>query len=125
MKRLLITFGLIVGVASASLSASLAPPAQAINVFQGCGGSASESSVCRASNDDNFSELIRNVINLLIFVLGIAAVIMIIVGGLRYTTSNGDASNTKAAKDTILYSIVGLVVAIMAFAIVNFVIGYF
>jgi hypothetical protein len=48
---------------------------------------------------------------------------MIIVGGLRYVTSGGDASSTKAARDTILYAVVGLVIAVMAFAIVNFVLG--
>lgn len=125
MKRVLLTLGLMVSVASASLGVSLAPPAQAINVFQGCGGNASSSSVCKAGGSDNVSSLARNVINLLIYVLGIIAVIMIIVGGIRYTTSNGDASSTKGAKDTILYSIVGLIVAIMAFAIVNFVLSRF
>jgi glucose uptake protein GlcU len=59
----------------------------------------------------------------MLFILGIIAVIMIILGGIRYTTSAGDASRVKAAKDTIMYSIVGLVVAMLAFAIVNFVIG--
>jgi hypothetical protein len=47
---------------------------------------------------------------------------MIIVGGIRYTTSNGDSGRIKAAKDTITYAVVGLVVAILAYAIVNFVI---
>jgi hypothetical protein len=55
-------------------------------------------------------------------VAGIVAVIVIIVGGIRYTTSGGDASGVKAAKDTILYAVVGLVVIIMAAAITDFVI---
>jgi ABC-type Na+ efflux pump permease subunit len=50
---------------------------------------------------------------------------MIVVGGIRYTTSNGNASQVKEAKDTILYAVVGLVVAIMSFSIVNFVLGRF
>jgi hypothetical protein len=50
---------------------------------------------------------------------------MIIYGGIRYTTSAGDSSHVKAAKDTILYAVVGLVVAILAYAIVNFVVGAF
>jgi len=58
-------------------------------------------------------------------VMGMVAVIMIVVGGVRYTTSNGDSSAIKSAKDTILYAVVGLVVAMMAFAIVNFVIDRF
>jgi hypothetical protein len=68
-----------------------------------------------------FTNLLESIINLLLFIIGAIAVIMIIIGGIRYTTSNGDASQTKGAKDTILYAIVGLVVAIMAYSIVNFV----
>ena len=67
----------------------------------------------------------QTIVGLLIFALGIIAVIMIIVGGIRYTVSNGDPSKIKAAKDTILYSIVGLVVALLAYAIVAFVINWF
>ena len=55
-------------------------------------------------------------------VAGIVAVIVIVIGGVRYTTSGGESSNIKAAKDTILYAVVGLVVIIMAAAITDFVI---
>lgn len=68
-----------------------------------------------------FSNLLENVINLLLFIIGAIAVIMIIIGGIRYTTSAGDANQAKSARDTVLYSVVGLVIAIMAYAIVNFV----
>lgn len=76
-------------------------------------------------NQTSLQDNIRNVTNILMFLLGAIAVIMIIIGGIRYATSNGDANSTKAAKDTILYAVVGLVVAIMAYAIVNFVIDAF
>lgn len=76
-------------------------------------------------NQPRLEDSIKTIVNLLLFILGAIAVIMIIIGGIRYTTSNGDASNTKAAKDTILYAVIGLVVAIMAYAIVNFVLGAF
>jgi hypothetical protein len=56
-------------------------------------------------------------------VAGIVAVIAIVIGGIRYTTSGGEASNIKAAKDTILYAVVGLIVIIMAAAITSFVIN--
>lgn len=58
-------------------------------------------------------------------VAGIVAVIAIVIGGVRYTTSGGEASNIKAAKDTILYAVVGLVVVISAAIITNFVINRF
>jgi multisubunit Na+/H+ antiporter MnhB subunit len=60
-----------------------------------------------------------------LFILGAIAVIMIVIGGIRYTTSNGDSGSIKSAKDTILYAVVGLVVAMLAYAIVNFVVQSF
>lgn len=79
-------------------------------------------------NDDGngagaFTNIISSIINILLFIIGAVAVIMIIIGGIRYTTSNGDQAQVTSAKNTILYAIVGLVVAIMAFAIVNFVVS--
>lgn len=71
---------------------------------------------------NDLTNLIKNVVNVLLFIVGIAAVIMIIIGGLRYVTSSGDQSQVTAAKNTILYSVVGLVVAALAYAIVNFVV---
>lgn len=76
-------------------------------------------------NADDLQKNIKTVVNVLLFILGAIAVVMIIIGGIRYATSGGDASSTKAAKDTILYAVIGLVVAILAYAIVNFIIGAF
>ena len=96
-----------------------------------CSGSATDcikGGVGKVGGEENKTPLednIRWITNLLLFVLGAIAVIMIIIGGIRYTTSNGDSAQTKAAKDTILYAVVGLVVAILAYAIVNFVINAF
>jgi hypothetical protein len=69
--------------------------------------------------------LIQTVVNVLLFLLGAIAVIMIVIGGIKYTTSNGDSSAVTSAKNTILYAVVGLIVALMAYAIVNFVIDKF
>lgn len=73
----------------------------------------------------NVQGALKSVVNTLIFVVGAISVIMIIIGGLRYTLSGGDSAGIKSAKDTILYAIVGIVVAVIAFAIVNFVISAF
>jgi len=78
-----------------------------------------------AERDCTLGDQIRTVVNILLYVLGAIAVVMIVVGGIRYATSNGESSSIKAAKDTILYAVIGLVVAIMAFAIVNFVVTAF
>ncbi len=66
---------------------------------------------------------IINIINAIIGVLGLVAVIVIIIGGVQYMTSSGDAGKVKKAKDTILYGVLGLVIVVLAFAIVNFVIS--
>ncbi len=76
-------------------------------------------------NDVPLEEQIRTIVNIMLFLLGAIAVLMIIIGGIRYATSNGDANNTKAAKDIILYAVVGLVVAILSYAIVGFVLDAF
>lgn len=104
---------------------SAAQPAYAINIVkdQACQANPS-SAICKSSGDD-VGAIVKNVVNVLLYILGIISVIMIIVGGIRYTTSGGDSSGVKSAKDTILYAIIGLVVAIMAYAIVNFVLGSF
>ena len=67
--------------------------------------------------------LITNIINLLLYVAGIASIIVIIVGGFMFVVSAGNPERTKVAKDAILYAVIGLVISLSAFAIVNFVLG--
>lgn len=64
----------------------------------------------------------QTVVNILLFIIGAVSVIMLIIGGIRYVVSGGDQSAVTAAKNTILYAIVGIVVAFLAYAAVNFVI---
>jgi hypothetical protein len=77
---------------------------------------------CNQTGENDLSAFLKRITNILLFIVGSVAVIMLIVGGLRYVLSGGDASQTKAAKDTILYAIIGIVVATAAYAIVNFVV---
>lgn len=67
------------------------------------------------------TDWVKNVINFLLYAIGVIAVIMIIWGGIKYATSAGDSNKVTSAKNTILYAVIGLIVAIFAFAIVNFV----
>lgn len=69
----------------------------------------------------SFEKLLKNGIELLLIVVGFLAVIFIIFSGFKYVTSAGDSAKIKQAKDTLVYSIIGLVVALLAFAIVQFV----
>ena len=66
--------------------------------------------------------VMAQIINLFSAVVGIIAVIMIIVGGVKYITSGGSSEKTSSAKDTILFAIVGLIVVALAQIIVRFVI---
>lgn len=67
--------------------------------------------------------IFKTVVNVMLFIIGAISVIMLIYGGIRYTTSGGNANSVTAAKNTIMYAIIGLVVAIFAYAIVNWVVG--
>ena len=67
-------------------------------------------------------DLAKDFVNIMLFAVGILAVIMLIWGGIRYVLSGGDSGAVSSAKKTILYAVVGLIVAILAYAIVNFVI---
>ncbi len=75
-----------------------------------------------ADTPTDASDVFKTITNILFFLIGAISVIMLIYGGIRYTTSGGNAKSIEAAKQTVLYSIIGLVVAILAYAIVNFVV---
>ena len=75
-----------------------------------------------AGTTDELPKVIVNIISGVIAVAGIIAVIFIIIGGINYMISTGDAGKVKKARDTVLYAAIGLVICILAFAIVNFVV---
>ena len=66
-------------------------------------------------------DIVLAVVNWLLFAVGVISVIMLIVGGIKYATSAGDSNKVTSAKNTIMYAIIGLAVAVLAFAIVGFV----
>jgi len=65
----------------------------------------------------------KAITNTLIFITGAISILMLVIGGLRYTVSGGDANAVSGAKNTIIYAIVGLIISIFAFSIVNFILG--
>jgi len=69
----------------------------------------------------SIDSVITDVINVALWAIGILSVIMLIFGGIRYTVSGGDSNKVTSAKNTILYAVIGIVVAMLAYAIVNFV----
>ena len=69
--------------------------------------------------------IFTQIVSVMMFLVGVLSVIMLIFGGLRYVISRGDSKAVESAKNTILYAIVGLIVAILSYAIVNFVVNSF
>lgn len=65
--------------------------------------------------------IFNTVTNILLFLIGAISVVMLIIGGIRYVVSGGDQGAVTSAKNTILYAIIGIVVAFLAFAAVRFV----
>jgi cytochrome bd-type quinol oxidase subunit 2 len=71
------------------------------------------------------STLFDNVLNVFYFLAGLVAVIVIILAGMRYATSSGDAGKVTSAKNQLLFAVIGLIVIAVAFVITNFVVGRF
>ena len=107
---------LTVGAATPTFAACSSPKDCVKSGLDAAGGNSS-------GTQKSASSIIKTIVNALLFILGAIAVIMIVIGGIKYTTSNGDAS--AVAKNTILYAVIGLLVAISAYAIVNFVVAKF
>lgn len=86
-------------------------------------GTDNAAGVPSGSTPASIDTTITNIINLISIVVGIAAVIMIIVGGFRYITSGGNQEGVKSAKNTIIYALIGLVIVALAQMIVKFVLN--
>jgi hypothetical protein len=76
-----------------------------------------------ARNTD--ADLVGSILSIVFFLLGTIAVVVIIIAGLSFTTAGGDPSRITKSKNMLTYAIVGLVIAILAFAITNFVVENF
>jgi len=133
MKKFLKTFVITIASSLALLMPTVVMPiaVHAANdgshLQQGvCGGAGLSlgSASCQAPGTTNtLNQLITKIINMFSIIVGIIAVIFIIIGGIKYVTSGGEANNIKAAKDTILYALVGLIVVALAQVLVRFVLN--
>lgn len=108
----------VVGVAAYS------HPAQAIDLFDSC-----KDAACSVVKENrlapNSSNVVLNIMRVVLMALGAISVLMIVIGGLRYVLSQGDSNGVNSAKNTILYAVIGLVVALLSAGIVQFVTGQF
>ncbi len=123
MTYLLQTLVPRITLAALSLAFVLTPSAGAIGGIQQ--GADSARGTDQTANLFGDTGIFSTITNTLLFVLGAISVIMIIVGGLRYVISGGNSTAVTAAKNTILYAIVGVIVALLAYAIINFVLTSF
>jgi hypothetical protein len=133
IKQYLLALALVVSGAAGAASFAAAPtfavdPATSVNSGLKAAGNDGQAKTCGPDGNKrvcSFGDRVQQVINVLLFIIGAVAVIMIIIGGIKYVLSNGDSSQITSAKNTILYAVIGLVVALLAYAIVNFVVVQF
>lgn len=96
----------------------------AIELFKPCSG-ASGAAVCEAENTDDAGTIVTNIISILLYFIGAVAAIMIVIGGIKYATANGKKENIESAKNTVMYSVIGLVAAMAGQALVFFIVDGF
>ena len=98
---------------------SFIPSASALTLSEGA-----QAARCDECPADLFGDggVFRQVTNTILYIVGVIAVIMLIIGGIRYVVSGGDSKKVTDAKNTVLYAIIGLVICFFSYAIVNFVI---
>lgn len=121
MKKILLAFGLIFAFATPIVMTSNVLDNQAH--AEGAADLIQKGADSTGQKDSRSAgDLAKDFVNVMLFAVGILAVIMLIWGGIRYVLSGGDSGAVSSAKKTILYAVVGLIVAILAYAIVNFVI---
>ncbi|MBO4812770.1 hypothetical protein J5491_01325 [Candidatus Saccharibacteria bacterium] len=116
MLKVILPILLIAGM----VGLTLAPHVSAMTLMEGA-----EAARCDECPKDLFGDtgVFKQVTNTVLYIVGIIAVIMLIIGGIKYVVSGGDSKKVTDAKNTILYAIIGLIIAFLAFAIVNFVIS--
>lgn len=103
------------------LLSPVAVSAQSVDdVCEGVGAAAGGSG-CAASGGGSIENVVRAAIDIFSVIIGIIGVVMIMVSGFKYITSSGDASNISSAKQTLVYAIVGLIIAVLAQVIARFV----
>ena len=97
----------------------LMPSVSALTLREGA-----EAARCDDCPADLFGDtgVFKQVTNTVLYIVDIVAVIMLIIGGIRYVISGGDSKKVTDAKNTVLYAIIGLVICFFSYAIVNFVI---
>lgn len=121
MKKIVkISLSIILGLIG--ITTLIAPPAFAANDVCSRKGEVPDAVYEAAGCNKNTNKLpstIQNILNAIIVISGLVAVVFVIIGGIQYMSSTGDPGKIKKAKDTILYALIGLIICVLSFAIVN------
>lgn len=87
----------------------------------GACGKSGGGEICSNMNNDDTTPLVQVAVNTLLYVAGVVAIIFVVMGGFKLVTSTGDAGKAASARNTILYALAGLVVAGLAFVIIQYI----
>lgn len=130
IKRLVFTTCLIVYGFLLSGALPAQPAYAAVDTLEEVcsGGAQAGGKFCKNAAEESDRELVsgqdsvlKTIAQVVVIITGVVSVIMIVIGGFKYVISAGDSSGTKSAKDTVLYAVIGLVIAVFAQVIVSFV----
>ena len=97
----------------------LSQTASAVGIYDAC--STDPNNIVCDNSSESVDPVIKTVIRYLLISSGIVSVVMVIIGGLKYSTSNGDSAKLSSAKNTIMYAIIGVIISALAYAIVDYV----
>jgi hypothetical protein len=130
MKRLVVALGIILGLSTSMALANASPAFAATPLTDACKGAGASSSICTSQNTDLSKDpitgangVLTKTISVVSYIAGITAVIVMMVGGIMYVTSSGESGKTNTAREMIIYSLVGLVIIVLARSIVVFIIN--
>ena len=114
---------LTAGILMIGLLGVFTPAVSAANGIDICSNGNENSVYCKnkSSGETQVNGIIKTIVEVLLMAVGAISIIMIVIGGILFALSSGDAQKAAKARSTILYAVVGLIVSVFASAIVNFV----
>lgn len=124
MKKLITTT--LIGFALLAPAAAISGHTAAVDVFQPCNGSAAGTDVCQDANGTSTQtnpiiKIIKAAIKVLSYIIGAAAIVGIVVSGIRMMAAGGDSQAVASARSALVYSLVGIAVAVLAQVLVAYV----
>ncbi|MEO7364524.1 MAG: pilin [Candidatus Saccharimonadales bacterium] len=125
MKKLLLVISLVIGLAAVSLAPATVLAAPNLSTTAACAGltQIDASQDCSTGGQNGLTGIVSAAVKILSYIVGIAAIIMVIVAGLKYIASGGDSGKISSAKNTLVYALIGLAIAALAQFLVHFVLS--